>query len=200
MAKASSVVLVHGAWADGSSWSKVIPALVERGFVVTAVQLPLTSFGDDVATAKRAIALANGPVVLVGHSYGGAVISEVGGDAKVTSLVYVGPFAPDAGESAASLGASVEPAPMAAELRPDAEGYLKLTEAGVRECFAQDLNPTQKTVLYAAQAPTSMSARGGSVCSRLAHQAELVPRCNYRPRVSAWFATNNGEAAWCDDH
>jgi pimeloyl-ACP methyl ester carboxylesterase len=133
-----------------------------------------------VATAKRAIALANGPVVLVGHSYGGAVISEVGGDAKVASLVYIAAFAPDAGESAASLGASLQPAPMAAELRPDVEGYLKLTEAGVRECFAQDLNATQKTVLYAAQAPTSVSALGGAV-SRLAHQAELVPRCDCRP-------------------
>jgi len=163
MAKASDVILVHGAWADGSSWSKVIPLLIEEGLGVTAVRLPLTSFADDMATVRRAIALANGPLVLVGHSYGGVVISEVGTDAKVASLVYVAAFAPDAGESAGSLGASVAAAPMAAELRPDAEGFLKLTEAGVRDCFAQDLNAAEKTVLYAAQAPTSVSALGGTV-------------------------------------
>ena len=120
MAKSSDVILVHGAWADGSSWAKVIPLLAARGHSVTAVQLPLTSLGDDVATVKRAIALASGRIILVGHSYGGAVISEAGNDPKVDALVYIAAYAPDAGESAGSLGASVEPAPLGAEVRPDA--------------------------------------------------------------------------------
>jgi len=112
MANSPDVILVHGAWADGSSWAKVIPLLAARGHSVTAVQLPLTSLGDDVATVKRAIALASGPIVMAGHSYGGAVISEAGNDPKVETLVYIAAFAPDGGESAGSLGASVEPAPL----------------------------------------------------------------------------------------
>src|SRR5467141_4605611 len=154
MAKSSDVILVHGAWADGSSWAKVIPLFAARGHSVTAVQLPLTSLGDDVATVNRAIALASGPIIMAGHSYGGAVISEAGNDPKVSALVYIAAFAPDAGQSAGSLGASVEPAPMGAEVRPDAQGFLKLTEAGVKNDFAQDLTPTEKSVLFAAQAPT----------------------------------------------
>src|SRR5229473_363738 len=82
MAKSSDVILVHGAWADGSSWAKVIPLLAARGHSVTAVQLPLTSLGDDVATVRRAIALASGPIILAGHSYGGAVISEAGNNRR----------------------------------------------------------------------------------------------------------------------
>ena len=93
MAKSSDVILVHGAWADGSSWAKVIPLLAARGHSVTAVQLPLTSLRDDVATVKRAIALASGPLILAGHSYGGAVISEAGNDPKVEALVYIAAFA-----------------------------------------------------------------------------------------------------------
>jgi pimeloyl-ACP methyl ester carboxylesterase len=163
MTKASNVILVHGAWADGSSWSKAIPLLLARGLRVTAVQLPLTSLKDDVATVKRALALEDGPTVLVGHSYGGVVITEAGNDPKVSALVYIAAFAPDAGQSVGSLGASVEPAPMAAEVRPDAQGFLKLTEAGVKNDFAQDLGPTEKDVLFAAQAPTAGAAFGESV-------------------------------------
>jgi len=112
----TNVILVHGAWADGSSWSKIIPALEAGGLQVTAVQLPLTSFKDDVATVGRALALVEGPVLLAGHSYGGAVITEVGTDPKVAGLIYVAAFAPDAGESAGSLLASVPPTPLATEL------------------------------------------------------------------------------------
>jgi pimeloyl-ACP methyl ester carboxylesterase len=95
MTKASSVILVHGAWADGSSWSKVIPLLLDGGLRVAAVQLPLTSLKDDAATVKRAIALEDGPIILVGHSYGGVVITEAGDDPKVAGLVYIAAFAPD---------------------------------------------------------------------------------------------------------
>jgi pimeloyl-ACP methyl ester carboxylesterase len=163
MAKASSVILVHGAWADGSSWSKVIPLLQARGLRVTAVQLPLNSLDADVATVKRAIALEDGPTVLVGHSYGGVVITQTGDDSKVVGLVYIAAFAPDAGESAGSLGASVEPARLGAEIRPDNEGFLKLTESGVKNDFAQDLTPTEKSILFAAQGPTAGAALGGNV-------------------------------------
>jgi pimeloyl-ACP methyl ester carboxylesterase len=163
MAKASNVILVHGAWADGSSWWKVISLLQARGLRVTAVQLPLNSLDADVATVKRAIALEDGPVILVGHSYGGVVITEAGNDPKVVGLAYIAAFAPDAGQSAGSLGASVEPARLNAEIRPDAEGFLKLTESGVRNDFAQDLTPTEKSVLFAAQGPTAGAALGGNV-------------------------------------
>jgi pimeloyl-ACP methyl ester carboxylesterase len=163
MARASNVILVHGAWADGSSWAKVIPLLQARGLRVTAVQLPLNSLDADVATVKRAIALEDGRVILAGHSYGGAVITEAGNDPKVVGLTYIAAFAPDAGQSAGSLGASVEPARLNAEIRPDAEGFLKLTESGVRNDFAQDLTPTEKSVLFAAQGPTAAAALGGTV-------------------------------------
>jgi pimeloyl-ACP methyl ester carboxylesterase len=92
--EAINIVPVHGAWADGSSWSKVIPRLRERGFIVTAVQLRMTSIADDVQTTERALALQNGPVLLVGHSYGGVVITEAGGDPKVTGLLFVAAYAP----------------------------------------------------------------------------------------------------------
>jgi pimeloyl-ACP methyl ester carboxylesterase len=95
----ASVVLVHGAFAEGSSWSKVIPLLLAKGNRVTSVAIPLTSFAEDVAATKRAIGAQEGPVLLAGHSYGGVVITEAGNDAKVTGLVYVAAFAPDAGQS-----------------------------------------------------------------------------------------------------
>ena len=94
-----AIVLVHGAWADGSSWAKVIPLLEKKGFHVIAVQNPLTSFADDVAATERIIDAQDGPVLLVGHSYGGAIITEAGNDPKVVGLVYVAAFAPDTGES-----------------------------------------------------------------------------------------------------
>ncbi len=163
MAKASNVILVHGAWADGSLWSKVIPLLQARRLFVTAVQLPLTSLEADVATVKRAIALEDGPILLAGHSYGGVVITAAGNDPKVVGLVYIAAFAPDAGESAGSLGASVEPAPLGAKIRPDKEGFLKLSESGIENDFAQDLTPAEKNVLFAAQGPTADAALAGNV-------------------------------------
>ena len=165
MSNQPSILLVHGAWADGSSWSKVIPLLHASGLNATAVQLPLTSLGEDAATVNRALALEDGPVVLVGHSYGGAVITEAGTDPKVTGLVYVAAFAPDVGESAGSLLGTVPPAPLASEGRPDAEGFVKLTRKGVSESFAQDLPEIEREGLFAAQAPTSVRSLGGAVSS-----------------------------------
>ena len=150
-----NVVIVHGAWADGSSWSKVIPLLQAKGLHVVAVQNPLISLADDVAATKRAIALQDGPVLLVGHSYGGAVITEAGNDPKVVGLVYVAALAPSDGESFASVAKLFSPAPLLSEARPDAEGFLTLTGKGVAEDFAQDLPDQEKQVLTATQAPTA---------------------------------------------
>ena len=163
MANVSNVILVHGAWADGSSWAKVVPILKAAGISPVAVQLPLKTLDEDVATVKRALALVDGPVVLVGHSYGGAVITEAGNDDKVSALVYVAAFAPAEGESAGSLGASVDPSPLGAELRPDSEGFLKMSEHGYYTAFAQDLADDEKSALYAAQAPSHVAALGGAI-------------------------------------
>jgi len=157
-----NVLLVHGAWADGSSWSKVIPLLEAKGLHVVAVQIPLTSFADDVAATQRAIALEDGPVLLVGHSYGGAVITEAGNDPRVAGLVYVSAVAPDKGESALGLISSV-PTPIGPELRPDKNGFLKLTPKGVAEDFAQDLSPKEIAVVTATQVPVSITAMKGDV-------------------------------------
>ena len=157
-----TVLLIHGAWADGSSWSKVIPLLEAKGLHVVAVQIPLTSFADDVSATQRAIALEDGPVLLVGHSYGGAVITEAGNDPKVAGLVYVSAVAPDKGESAFGLITSV-PTPIGSELRPDKSGFLKLTPKGIDEDFAQDLPAIEISVLTATQVPTSVAAMKGEV-------------------------------------
>ena len=161
-AEVKTVLLVHGAWADGSSWSKVIPLLEAKGLHVVAVQIPLTSFADDVSATQRAIALEDGPVLLVGHSYGGAVITEAGNDPKVAGLVYVSAVAPDKGESALGLISSV-PTPIGSELRPDTNGFLKLTPKGVAENFAQDLSPKEIAVVTATQVPVSVTSMKGEV-------------------------------------
>jgi len=159
----SNVILVHGAWADGSSWAKVIPLLAGTGLTVTAVQLPLSSFEADVTAVRRAISLADGDVVLVGHSYAGAVIGEAGNDPKVARLVYVDAFAPDAGESAGMLFATFKSAPLNDEIRPDSQGFLKLSRVGIFELFAQDLDENEKAVVYATQGPINGAALGGTL-------------------------------------
>src|SRR5579863_4024531 len=146
-----NVVLVHGAWANSSSWSKVIPLLQARGLKVVAVQLPLTSLADDAAATVRAIALQDGPVLLVGHSYGGAVITEAGNDPKVIGLVYVAAFAPGDGESVGSISKPYPPTPLGGELRPDAQGFLSVTPKGIADDFAQDLSGNEKQMLTATQ-------------------------------------------------
>lgn len=158
-----NVVLVHGAWADGSSWAKVIPLLEERGLHVVAVQNPLSSLADDVAATKRIIDAQDGPVVLVGHSYGGAVISEAGNNPKVARLVYVAAFGPDTGESVATTAKAFAPAPVASEVRPIADGFVVLTMKGVMDDFAQDLSLLEKRLLVATQAPTSGSVFGAAM-------------------------------------
>src|SRR5882724_10807651 len=151
MAKSLDVILVHGAWADGSSWAKVIPLLAARGHSVTAVQLPLTSLGDDVATVKRAIALASGPIILVGHSYGGAVITEAGNDPKVEALVYIAAFAPDAGESVSTLIQDPPPGAPVPPILPPQGGYLFLDKARFHAAFAADVDAEKAAFMADSQ-------------------------------------------------
>ena len=142
---------------------KSIALLQAKGIGATAVQLPLNSLAADVATVKRAIALQDGPVVLAGHSYGGAVITEAGNDPKIVGLVYVAAFAPDTGESVGSLSKGYPPAPLGAELRPDSEGYLSVSPKGFAEDFAQDLATKEVKVLCATQGPTNAAAFGATI-------------------------------------
>ncbi len=149
-----NIVLVHGAFADGSCWAKIIPLLIAKGFKVTAVQNPLSSLGDDVAAVKRVLSEQDGPVLLVGHSWGGAVITESGNDAKVVGLVYVAAGAPDSGQSFGDWWKDYTPAPGAAQIQPyGKDGFVALTPVGVRECFAQDVPADEATLIYVVQNP-----------------------------------------------
>jgi len=158
-----NIVLVHGAWADGSCWNKVIALLQAKGLHVVAVQNPLTSLADDVAATQRIIALQDGPVILVGHSYAGVVITEAGNDPKVVGLVYVAAFAPGEGESINSVSKPYPPAPLGSELRPDAQGFLTATRKGIAEDMAQDLTPGEQRILAATQGQTAAAVFGATV-------------------------------------
>ena len=149
----TSVILIHGAFADGSSWSKVIPLLEARGLHVVAVQNPLTSLKDDAEAAKRAIDQQNGPVVLVGHSWGGVVITQAGINPKVKALVYVAAFAPDEGQSINSMTKPFPPAPWTKKLRVDGGGFLTLPEDAILADFAQDVPQAEGKTLAATQGP-----------------------------------------------
>lgn len=153
-----NIVLVHGAFADGSSWAKVIPILQAKGYNVIAVQNPLTSFDDDVAATKRAIDAMDGPVLLVGHSYGGMVISEAGKDAKVAGLVYVAALIPEDGQNVGDVNAPFPPGSGAAEFRLSESGFLTLSLKGINESFAQDASIEERRVIYATQVPWAASA------------------------------------------
>src|SRR6266481_7797738 len=149
--RVKNVILVHGAFADGSSWSKVIPLLQAKGLHVTSVATPLTSFADDVAATKRAIAAADGPVILVGHSYGGVVITEAGNDPKVAGLVYVAAFAPDQGESVSSLIAKPAPGAPVPPILPPQDGFLFLDRSKFVASFAADVEPETASFMADSQ-------------------------------------------------
>jgi len=155
-----NVVLVHGAYADGSCWSDVIGRLQAAGLRPTAVQNPLTSLADDVAATRRILALQDGPTVLVGHSWGGAVISEAGTDPNVSALVYVAARAPDAGEDFAALAAKF-PRPPATDGLVTSGGFAQLSEEAFLKHFAGDVDPAKARVLYAIQGRVSATLLGG---------------------------------------
>jgi pimeloyl-ACP methyl ester carboxylesterase len=155
----TNVVLVHGAWADGSSWGKVIPLLQDKGFNVTGVQLPLTSLSDDIAVTRNMLAAQKGPTVLVGHSYGGAVITgAANGAPNVTALVYIAAFGPDEGESLDSLSKQGPATAGAAQIRPDDHGFLWIDPVGFPQVFVADADPIEARVMAAVQKPLSVKS------------------------------------------
>ena len=153
-----TVVLVHGAWADGSSWNEVIARLQAEGIPVVSVQNPLSSLADDVAAVRRAIELVDGPVVLVGHSWGGTVITQAGASKSVRALVYIAAFAPDRNESTSSLQAPYPAPEYVPLLRADSAGYLHFPADALPHYFAQDLPSANAMVLAATQGPIRASA------------------------------------------
>ncbi|RZT39279.1 alpha/beta fold hydrolase [Cupriavidus agavae] len=155
-----SVVIVHGAFADGSDWAKVIPLLQARGVHVQAVQNGLESLAGDVAATRRAIDNQSGKVVLVGHSWGGTVITEAGANDKVAALVYVNAFAPDAGQATGEIGKNYPPSPGIGKLVADKDGYLSLPPEALAADFAQDVPPAQARVMAATQGPIQSKAFG----------------------------------------
>jgi len=155
---AKTVVLVHGAFADGSSWHKVIPLLEKAGLQVVAVQNPLESLEGDVAFTNRALDLAEGPVVLVGHSWGGVVITEAGVHEKVKSLVYVASYTPDAGQSLVDTVKGYPDSPGRASFMADSKGYLKLSDEGIFKYFAPDLPREEQIVVAATQGAYNRTA------------------------------------------
>lgn len=162
-APVNTVVLVHGAFADGSSWNRVIPQLQSHHLKVISVQLPLTSLQDDVAATQRAIARASGDVVLVGHSWGGTVITQAGNDPHVKGLVYIAAFAPNAGQSTGDLAGSF-PAPAgSADIAKTADGFLYLPAATVAKDFAEDSPASQQKILSVTQGPIRAAAFGDKV-------------------------------------
>ena len=175
-----NIVLVHGAFADGSSYAKVIPLLLAKGFRVTAVQNPLSSLAADVEATRRAIALQDGPVILVGHSWGGMVISEAGNDPKVVGLVYIAAIVPDAGQGANDVLKPYPPTPGLGHMAPDASGYLLLTRQGIEEDFVPDLPPSERALVLATKGPWNSTAL-----------AEVVPNPAWTTRPSWFIAVND---------
>jgi pimeloyl-ACP methyl ester carboxylesterase len=165
LADNTTAVLVHGAWADGSGWSAVVPLLQQRGMKVVAVQLPRSSLADDAATVKRAIDQQTGPVILVGHSYGGAVITEAGNNAKVTALVYVAAFAPDAGQSVNDItGAFPKPDwQLNGGVQVDEGGYLSLTTDTFTNVLASDVPKDKAQLMAVSQGPLFAGCFDGKI-------------------------------------
>jgi pimeloyl-ACP methyl ester carboxylesterase len=165
--EAMNIVLVHGAWADGSGWEGVYHALRKEGFSVSVVQNPTISLTDDVQATRRVLATQNGPVILVGHSYGGKVITEAGNDPKVVALVYIAAWVPDQGESVSSLiddlitkgppGAPVPP------ILPPQDGFLLLDKAKFPTSFAADVDPERAAFMADSQVPWGLAGVSGTV-------------------------------------
>ena len=161
--KPVSVVLVHGGFVDGSGWQAVDKILKNDGYDVVVVQNPTVALEDDVAVTKRAIAAAKYPVVLVGHSYGGVVISEAGNDPKVRSLAYIAAFAPDAGESVETLIANPPPGAPVPPILPPQDGFLRLDSGKFAESFAADVDPETAQFMADSQVPWGVNALAGKV-------------------------------------
>jgi pimeloyl-ACP methyl ester carboxylesterase len=169
-----SVVLVHGAWADGSCWSNVILPLRRQGLSVTSAPIPLTSLTDDIATLNRVVERTNGPVTLVGHAYAGAVIAAAHDD-RVTSLVYIAALAPDENETVADVFYRADPHPEAPRLTPDRHGFIWMPQEGFSQAVAHKASRYQATIMAAVQRPIALK------CIQ-----EKAPKPAWRTKPS-WF-------------
>jgi pimeloyl-ACP methyl ester carboxylesterase len=158
------VILVHGFWGDAAHWNGVIRSLAHKGYAsLLAVENPLTSLADDAERTRKMIAQQDGPVLLVGHSYGGAVITEAGNQPNVAGLVYIAAFAPDAGESVAAIGEASPPTPGAANVQPDSDGYVWIKQDKFHESFCQDLPADDALVMAVTQKAPLGSTFGDTV-------------------------------------
>lgn len=163
MSNKTTIVLVHGFWGGAAHWSKVIIELSRKGYdKLRAVELPLTSLADDAERTRKMVAQQQGPVLLVGHSYGGAVITQAGDLPNVVGLVYVAAFAPDAGESPGGISQAKPPAAIA-NLAPDSDGYLWIKPDKFQESFCQDLSPDEALVMAVTQKAPLASTFGDSI-------------------------------------
>jgi pimeloyl-ACP methyl ester carboxylesterase len=162
-APVKNIVLVHGGFVDGSGWEGVYKILKKDGYTVAIVQNPTLSLADDVAVTKRTIGNQNGPVILVGHSYGGAVITEAGNDTKVVGLVYVAAFAPDGGESVSTLIANPPPGAPQPPILPPQDGFLFLDKAKFAASFAADVKPDAAAFMADSQVPWGAEALNGKI-------------------------------------
>lgn len=176
-----NIVLVHGAWGDGSHWRHVIPLLHAKGYRVRAVQNPLTSLSDDIDRTSKFTASLGGPTLLVGHSYGGAVITGAGHTPNVVGLVYVAAFAPDEGDSLGSIFGRREPPPGAANIRPDKHGFLWIEPHKFRESFCQDLDETEALVMAFTQKP---------IAGRCFEDKSGVPAWKSKP---SWYQVSSND-------
>lgn len=191
--KTANIVLVHGADADGSSWSKVIPILQDAGHNVVAVQLPLTSIADDAATARRAIDKVDAPVVVVGHSFGGVVITQAAHNApNVSALVYVAAFAPDADESAADLVGRFPSLESAKYIVVDKNGFFAFPQDQFPRLFAQDVDPVEARVLAVVQGPPMPRASRLSPDHR--HGGSIRPGISSQKRMGSSIPSSS--AGW----
>lgn len=182
MSTRPNIILVHGAWADGSGWSAVIEDLQAKGYKVTAPQFPLTSLADDVARLRQVLALQNGPTILVGHSYGGQIITALGTDApNVVGLGYIAAFGLDEGESLGAALSQGPPTPALLHRFVDKRGFVWLTEDDFVNHFAADVDPVKARVMYAVQQPLAGAAF---------NEVMGVPAWKYLP---SWYmvATND---------
>src|SRR5262252_1886500 len=157
-----TIIFVHGLWADGSCWNKVITALLEQGFKVVSVQNPTTTLEDDVAATKRAIKLAGGDVILVGHSWGGFVITESGDDPHVKALVYVAAYAPDEGETVPSVTKKAADTQLTNFVKAT-DGFLTLSKDGVTKAFANGLPADEQNMIFCVQQPASPNVFKGVI-------------------------------------
>ena len=160
---AKNIVLVHGGFVDGSGWEAVYGRLRKDGLTVSVVQNPTISLGDDVQATRRVVAAQKGPVVLVGHSYGGAVITEAGNDPRVVGLVYIAAFAPDKGESVSSLIKDPPPGAPVPPILPPQDGYLLLDKAKFAASFAGDVDPERAAFMADSQVPWGVEALSGTI-------------------------------------